>query len=70
MSQKSGGLSDFSMFDLFRMEVENQVALLNKNILDLEDDPGSPKILEALMRASHSLKGAARMVGIDPVVQV
>jgi len=26
--------------------------------------------LEALMRASHSLKGAARMVDVEPVVQI
>lgn len=70
MSQRSGGLGDLSMFDLFRMEVDNQVASLNKNILELEANPSSPDVLEALMRASHSLKGAARMVGVDPVVKI
>ena len=33
-------------------------------------DPTAAPRLEALMRAAHSLKGAARIVGIDPVVQV
>lgn len=70
MSHRSGNLGDLSMFDLFRLEVESQVASLNKNLLDLENNPTSPKLLEALMRASHSLKGAARMVGVDPVVQI
>lgn len=70
MSQPNGNLGDFSMFDLFRIEVDSQVELLNKNLLDLESDPTSPKLLEALMRASHSLKGAARMVGVDPIVRI
>ena len=70
MSHQSGSLGDLSMFDLFRLEVESQIASLNKNLLDLENNPSSPELLEALMRASHSLKGAARMVGVDPVVQI
>jgi len=70
MSQISGGLGDFSMFDLFRLEVESQSILLNKNLLDLEEDVSSASLLESLMRASHSLKGAARMVGVDSVVNI
>jgi two-component system, chemotaxis family, sensor histidine kinase and response regulator WspE len=63
-------MSNFSMMDLFRMEAETQVAVLNENILVLENNPNSPTELEALMRASHSLKGAARIVGIDAAVQI
>jgi two-component system sensor histidine kinase and response regulator WspE len=70
MSQISGGLGDFSMFELFRLEVESQSLLLNKNLLDLEEDVASESLLESLMRASHSLKGAARMVGVDAVVKI
>ena len=70
MSQFSGGLGDLSMFDLFRLEVESQSILLNKNLLDLEEDTRSAILLESLMRASHSLKGAARMVGVDAVVKI
>jgi two-component system sensor histidine kinase and response regulator WspE len=70
MSQSTGGLGDLSMYDLFRLEVENQVSLLNKNLLELENQPSSPQLLESLMRASHSLKGAARMVGVDAVVKI
>ncbi|MCU0546094.1 MAG: hybrid sensor histidine kinase/response regulator [Oscillatoriaceae cyanobacterium Prado104] len=63
-------MSNFSMMDLFRMEAETQIAVLNDNILVLENNPNSPTELEALMRASHSLKGAARIVGIDAAVQI
>jgi len=58
------------MHDLFRMEAENQTAILAQGLLDLEKDAGSEEKLEALMRASHSVKGAARMVGIDAVVAI
>jgi two-component system, chemotaxis family, sensor histidine kinase and response regulator WspE len=63
-------LSNFSMLDLFRTEVENQVAILNEGLLSLEKDPTAIKVLETLMRAAHSLKGAARIVQIDPAVKV
>ncbi len=66
----NGNYSDMSMFDLFRMEAEGQLAALGQGLLVLEKDPANEHELEALMRASHSLKGAARMVGVEPVVQV
>ena len=58
-------LGNFSMLELFRLEVDNQAAVLNDGLLALERDRQSATILEALMRAAHSIKGAARMVGID-----
>ena len=70
MNQKSGGLGDFSMFELFRQEVESQSIQLNRDLLELEEDASSASLLESLMRASHSLKGAARMVGVDAVVNI
>lgn len=63
-------MSNFSMMDLFRMEADTQVAVLNENILVLENNPNSPAELESLMRAAHSLKGAARIVGLDAAVRV
>ncbi|MEG3860890.1 hybrid sensor histidine kinase/response regulator [Microcoleus sp. herbarium12] len=63
-------MSNFSMMDLFRMEADTQVAILNENILLLENNPNSPTQLESLMRAAHSLKGAARIVGLDAAVRV
>ncbi|MEG4285965.1 response regulator [Microcoleus sp. A006_D1] len=63
-------MSNFSMMDLFRMEADSQVEILNENILALENNPSSPAELESLMRAAHSLKGAARIVGLDAAVRV
>ncbi len=63
-------MSNFSMMDLFRMEAETQVEILNENILALENNPNSPAELESLMRAAHSLKGAARIVGLEAAVRI
>src|ERR1700760_2519104 len=63
-------LSDFSMVELFRLEVENQSVVLMENLLALEQNPTDASRLGALMRAAHSLKGAARMVGLDAAVIV
>ena len=61
----SDELSNFSMLELFRLEVDNQAAILNEGLLALEHGNQSAQQLEALMRAAHSVKGAARMVGND-----
>jgi two-component system sensor histidine kinase and response regulator WspE len=63
-------LSEFSMTELFRLEVENQSVVFTENLLGLEEDPTDASRLEALMRAAHSLKGAARMVDRDAAVSV
>jgi two-component system sensor histidine kinase and response regulator WspE len=63
-------LSNFSMMDLFRTEVETQAAVLNEGLLSLESDARSKEKLASLMRAAHSIKGAARIVALDAVVKV
>ncbi len=63
-------LSSFSMLDLFRQEAETQTAILNECLLALEQEPGSPGRLAAIMRAAHSLKGAARIVNRDAAVKI
>ncbi|MBX9258128.1 response regulator [Desmonostoc muscorum CCALA 125] len=59
-----------SMMDLFRLEAEAQVNILNNGLLAIENKPQSAQELEALMRAAHSIKGAARIVGLDGVVEL
>ena len=62
--------ADLSMLELYRVESETQCAALSSGLVELENSAGSPAQLEALMRAAHSLKGAARIVGLEPAVQV
>src|SRR4051794_22072288 len=66
----SSGLEDSSLFDLFRMEAEEQVRVLQAELIRLETEAATPARLETMMRASHSLKGAARIVGLDAIVHL
>jgi two-component system sensor histidine kinase and response regulator WspE len=58
------------MMELFRMEAEGQTAALSAGLLSLEGMTAAPEEIEPLMRAAHSLKGAARIVGLEAAVRV
>ena len=66
----SDDLSGFSMMELFRAETEGQTAVLAEGLLALEGAEATPATIEPMMRAAHSLKGAARIVGVDAAVRV
>lgn len=53
--------------ELFAEELLDQLELLNGALLQLESDPASPGCRDGLMRAAHTVKGAARMVGLLPL---
>lgn len=57
------------MVELFRMEVENHYLVIEEGLLGVELDQ-SPEMIEPLMRAAHSIKGAARIVGFNPLVEL
>ncbi|RZU47686.1 two-component system sensor histidine kinase and response regulator WspE [Fluviicoccus keumensis] len=63
-------MRDETMMALFRQEAEAQTAVLARDLLLLERNPQLAAELEACMRAAHSLKGAARIVGLDAGVRV
>lgn len=63
-------MKDASLLELFRQEAEAQTQALGQGLLVLEREPRRAAELEACMRAAHSLKGAARVVGLDSGVQV
>jgi len=62
-------LSNLSMLELFRLEAENQTAILTAGLLELERG-AAPHSFELLMRAAHSLKGAARIVNMQTAVRL
>ncbi|VVE86767.1 hybrid sensor histidine kinase/response regulator [Pandoraea bronchicola] len=66
----SGDLSNATLLDLFRMETETQAQVLGDGLLALERAPADAARLEACMRAAHSLKGAARIVGVEAGVSL
>ncbi len=63
-------MNDLSLLGLFKMEAESQCAVLNAELLRLEENPSAADRIEPLMRAAHSLKGAARIVQLDALVKV
>jgi two-component system sensor histidine kinase and response regulator WspE len=65
----SNDFSDLSMLDLFKIELENHTKLLEVGLVDLEADQ-SPQKIEPLMRAAHSIKGAARIIRLDIAVSL
>ena len=70
MANGSIDLGNMSMLDLFRIEADGQSATIERGLLQLEQQPAIRRCLEQLMRAAHSIKGAARMVDIDSAVQL
>ncbi|HDS1756245.1 hybrid sensor histidine kinase/response regulator [Pseudomonas sp. M5] len=63
-------MRDASLLELFSLEAEAQTQVLITGLMALERNPTQAAQLEACMRAAHSLKGAARIVGIDAGVSV
>jgi two-component system sensor histidine kinase and response regulator WspE len=62
--------TDSAMLEMFRAEVETHVESLTAGLLALERDPSNTSHIDEMMRAAHSIKGAARIVGIEPAVRV
>lgn len=65
------GFGGIPLRDLFRLEADGQTAALTTGLLSLERSGApNPATIEPLMRAAHSLKGAARVVGIDSAERI
>ena len=62
--------TDPAMLELFQAEVDTHVPVLSQGLLALEKDRAGDKDLEAMMRAAHSIKGAARIIGIEAAVRI
>jgi two-component system sensor histidine kinase and response regulator WspE len=57
------------LLDLFRTELETHSRVLEEGLVETEARRDPAKI-QTLMRAAHSLKGAARIVGLDSAVRL
>ncbi len=55
---------------IFREESEEQIQKLNNNLLKLESNPKDHSVISELFREAHSLKGAARMIGLDDIQSI
>lgn len=52
---------------IFRDESEEYLQKLNQNLLKLEANPDDNDVISNLFREAHSLKGAARMIGLNDI---
>jgi two-component system, chemotaxis family, sensor histidine kinase and response regulator WspE len=66
----SRDVSQLSLLDLFCLEVNTQIAVFNHELLNLELSQNRDAALESLMRAAHSIKGAARIVRVEAGVAI
>jgi two-component system chemotaxis sensor kinase CheA len=57
-------IEDPELRQLFKAESEEHLSRLDDGLLRLEKTPADQPLLEELFRDSHSLKGAARMLGL------
>ena len=60
-------IEDPELHRLFKAESAEHLAHLDDGLLRLEKTPTDPALLEEVFRESHSLKGAARMLGLSRI---
>ncbi len=60
-------IEDEELRELFKAESEEHLQKLDDGMLHLEKFPGDLEALKELFREAHSLKGAARMLGVGEV---
>jgi two-component system, chemotaxis family, sensor kinase CheA len=53
--------------DIFIREAEEHLSSLQKGLLLLEKEPGATGLIHELLRNAHTLKGSARMVGLEDI---
>lgn len=63
-------LIDDALLEMLRGEVATHIRVLSDGLLILEETPQALDVIESLMRAAHSVKGSARIVGLDAVVKM
>ncbi len=60
-------LEDRELRDLFKVESDEHLRNLENGLLNLEAHPSDTQVLGEVTRAAHSLKGAARMLGLGRI---
>ena len=61
---------DPALLDLFRAEMDTHIPVLNQGLLAIEKGRTGEQEIAGLMRAAHSIKGAARIMGIEAAVRL
>ena len=67
---KTMKIEDEELRVLFQAESEEHLQRMDEGLLRLEQEPQNQSVLEEVYREAHSLKGAARMIGVRDVETV
>lgn len=63
-------IEDEELRELFRIESEEHIQIIEKGFLDLEKNPKDYETLHLIFREAHSMKGASRMLGISDIESI
>lgn len=63
-------IEDQELCQLFRAESQERLQKLDNGLLQLEQEPANTVLIEELLREAHSLKGAARMLGLSELQEL
>src|SRR3954467_15351563 len=66
----AGWAEDPELLATFRAEVDERLASLSAGLLQLEAHPSPRQLVTRLFRDAHTVKGSARMLCLDGVLQV
>jgi chemotaxis protein histidine kinase CheA len=55
---------------VFKAESAENLVIFNDKMKEIEKNPSNPSAIELLHRTSHSIKGAARMLGLTPIENI
>ncbi|MHB8596111.1 MAG: hybrid sensor histidine kinase/response regulator [Ktedonobacteraceae bacterium] len=56
--------------DIFRLEAEEHLQTISFHVAALEKDPSNRELIQGIRRATHTLKGAAGMMGFRPIAEL
>ena len=63
-------MSNLTMLDVFRQEVESQITILSQGLQSLENQPQTSQVMESLARAAYMIEGTGRLLEIEPIVNL
>jgi len=52
---------------IFRAEAEEHLKTIRDNLFSWEQTPGDEKLINSILRSAHTIKGSARMVGLEEI---
>ena len=58
---------DSEMLEVFLIDAEEHLSILENELLNLESDPENPETVKIIFRSMHTLKGSAGFVNLTDI---